>query len=164
LQARVSKLLVEALLATRSSSQGRVRTLLDRSLRLAAADELRRPFREAGPAIGRLLTTNADMLLHHRWLTDPTAPGAEASASHDLDASSTPPAGLASVMVETLTPKELEVLGHLEQLLTTDEIAAEMFVSVNTVRTHVRSVLRKLGVNRRNAAVRKARELGLVSA
>ncbi|HEX5771760.1 MAG TPA: LuxR C-terminal-related transcriptional regulator [Nocardioidaceae bacterium] len=43
-------------------------------------------------------------------------------------------------------------------------MAAEMFVSVNTVRTHVRSVLRKLGVNRRNAAVRKARELGLVSA
>lgn len=164
LAARVSKLLVEALLASRSGSPGRVRSLLDRSLRLAAADELRRPFREAGPAIGRLLTTNADLLLRHRWLTDPTAPRAEASSSHDLDNSSTPPSELASVMVETLTPKELEVLGHLEQLLTTDEIAAEMFVSVNTVRTHVRSVLRKLGVNRRNAAVRKARELGLVSA
>ena len=42
-----------------------------------------------------------------------------------------------------LTKKEQEVLGYLAELLTTDEIAATMFVSVNTVRSHVRSVLRK---------------------
>jgi LuxR family maltose regulon positive regulatory protein len=64
---------------------------------------------------------------------------------------------------EPLTPKELEVLGHLAELLTTDEIAEAMFVSVNTVRTHVRSILRKLGVSRRNAAVRRARELHLLA-
>jgi len=39
-----------------------------------------------------------------------------------------------------------------------------MFISVNTIRTHVRSILRKLGVTRRNAAVRRARELGLLGA
>jgi DNA-binding CsgD family transcriptional regulator len=65
-------------------------------------------------------------------------------------------------IVEDLTPKELEVLGHLAELLTTDEIADKMFVSVNTVRTHIRSILRKLGVNRRNAAIRKARRLHLL--
>jgi ATP/maltotriose-dependent transcriptional regulator MalT len=69
-----------------------------------------------------------------------------------------------SLLVETLTPKEFEVLGHLQELLTTKEIAGEMYVSVNTVRTHVRHILRKLGVTRRYAAVRRARELGLVSA
>jgi LuxR family maltose regulon positive regulatory protein len=37
-----------------------------------------------------------------------------------------------------------------------------MYVSVNTIRTHVRSILRKLGVSRRNAAVRRARELDLL--
>lgn len=68
----------------------------------------------------------------------------------------------ASDLVEPLTAKELEVLGHLQELLTTEEIALRMFVSVNTVRTHVRSILRKLAVSRRNAAVRKARQLGLV--
>ncbi|HSJ22607.1 MAG TPA: LuxR C-terminal-related transcriptional regulator [Nocardioidaceae bacterium] len=41
-------------------------------------------------------------------------------------------------------------------------MAEKMFVSVNTVRTHVRSILRKLGVNRRYAAVRKARMLGIL--
>ena len=66
-------------------------------------------------------------------------------------------------MLEDLTPRELEVLGHLAELLSTEEIASAMFVSVNTVRTHVRSILRKLGVPRRNAAVRRARELELIA-
>ncbi len=70
----------------------------------------------------------------------------------------------ATLVVERLTEKELEVLGHLAELLTTEEIAETMFVSVNTVRTHVRNILRKLGVPRRNAAVRRARELNLLPA
>jgi len=64
--------------------------------------------------------------------------------------------------VVPLTAKEREVLGYLGELLTTDEIAATMFVSVNTVRSHVRSILRKLGASRRNEAVRRAWELGLL--
>ncbi|HEU4511656.1 MAG TPA: LuxR C-terminal-related transcriptional regulator [Nocardioidaceae bacterium] len=164
LHARIARLLVEALQADRSSSTLRARALLDQALRLAAPEGLRRPFRESGPALERLLTDNADLLLQHRWLTDPTALGAEAAPPRHVVASQAPLGEPQAVLVETLTPKELEVLGHLEELLTTEEIAAQMFVSVNTVRTHVRSVLRKLGVNRRNAAVRRARELGLVSA
>ena len=74
------------------------------------------------------------------------------------------PPSESTLAVEPLTPRETEVLWHLEELLTTDEMAATMFVSVNTVRTHVRSVLRKLGVDRRNAAVRRGRELGLIPA
>ncbi len=65
-------------------------------------------------------------------------------------------------LVSPLTGKEREVLGLLADLLTTDEIAATLFVSVNTVRSHVRSILRKLGVTRRNQAVRRAWELGLL--
>jgi LuxR family maltose regulon positive regulatory protein len=61
-----------------------------------------------------------------------------------------------------LTKKEQEVLGYLAELLTTEEIASTMFVSVNTVRSHVRSILRKLGVTRRNEAVRRAWELRLL--
>lgn len=67
-------------------------------------------------------------------------------------------------LIEPLTAKEQEVLGHLAELLSTDEIAAAMFVSVNTVRTHVRNILRKLAVGRRNDAVRRARALNLLGA
>ena len=63
---------------------------------------------------------------------------------------------------QSLSAKELEVLEHLADLLTTEEIASAMFISVNTVKTHVRSILRKLAVSRRHQAVRRARELGLV--
>lgn len=47
-------------------------------------------------------------------------------------------------------------------MMTTEEIAADLFVSVNTVKTHLKSVYRKLGVNRRNEAVHRARELRLL--
>jgi LuxR family maltose regulon positive regulatory protein len=65
-------------------------------------------------------------------------------------------------MVESLTKREREVLDHLGALLSTEEIAQLMFVSVNTVKSHVRSILRKLGAGRRNEAVRRARALQLI--
>jgi LuxR family transcriptional regulator, maltose regulon positive regulatory protein len=65
-------------------------------------------------------------------------------------------------VIGELSPRELEVLQHLAQMLSTAEVAAAMFVSVNTVRTHIRSILRKLGVARRTEAVRRARELRLL--
>ena len=64
-------------------------------------------------------------------------------------------------VVEQLTPREVEVLTAMSEWLTTEEIAEKLFVSVNTVRTHVRNILTKLGVSRRNAAIREALRLGL---
>lgn len=66
------------------------------------------------------------------------------------------------LLIDPLTPKEAEVLSHLSELLSTEEIADAMFVSINTVRTHVRGILRKLAVSRRSDAVRRARALSLV--
>jgi LuxR family maltose regulon positive regulatory protein len=68
---------------------------------------------------------------------------------------------VAGMRLEPLTPKELEVLNLLADMLDTQEIADQMVVSVNTVRTHIRNILRKLDVHRRNEAVRRARQLGL---
>ena len=50
----------------------------------------------------------------------------------------------------------------MSEWLTTPEIADKLFVSVNTVRTHVRNILTKLGVTRRNAAIREAQRRGLL--
>ena len=59
-----------------------------------------------------------------------------------------PTAAADGFVVEPLTPREQEVLEHLaEEMLPTREIALTMFISVNTVRTHIRSILRKLGVS-----------------
>jgi LuxR family transcriptional regulator, maltose regulon positive regulatory protein len=60
-------------------------------------------------------------------------------------------------IVEPLTENEREVLRNLAELFTTEEIAQTMCVSVKPVKTHVRGILRKLAVSRRNSAIRRAR-------
>jgi LuxR family maltose regulon positive regulatory protein len=61
-----------------------------------------------------------------------------------------------------LSERELEVLRLLPSQLSQREIAAQLYVSFNTVRTHTRVIFRKLGVNSRAEAVTRARELGLI--
>ncbi len=64
-------------------------------------------------------------------------------------------------LVDPLSPRELDVLRLLRTELTWPEIAAELVVSLNTVRSHTKSIFSKLGVSNRRAAVRRAGELGL---
>lgn len=61
-----------------------------------------------------------------------------------------------------LSPRELQLLYELPSLSTTEEIASAMYVSVNTVKTHLRSIYRKLGVTTRREAVLVARQWGLL--
>ncbi|MFC4375204.1 LuxR C-terminal-related transcriptional regulator [Nocardia halotolerans] len=61
-----------------------------------------------------------------------------------------------------LTDTELLVLRQLPSGLTATSIAADLGVSVNTVKTHLRGIYQKLGVNARGAAIARARELGLL--
>ena len=61
-----------------------------------------------------------------------------------------------------LSPRELEVLRLLPSSLSQREMAAELYVSFNTVRTHTRVIFSKLGVTSRREAVSRARELGLL--
>lgn len=63
---------------------------------------------------------------------------------------------------EELTAKELEVLRLLATRLSRREIGQRLYVSLNTVKTHQRALYRKLGVEDRTAAVKRARELGLL--
>ena len=61
---------------------------------------------------------------------------------------------------EALSDAELGVLRLLRTELSQREIGAELFVSVNTVKSHTRSIYRKLGVATREEAVRRASDLG----
>ena len=64
---------------------------------------------------------------------------------------------------EELSPSELRVLRFLPTNLTRPEIARELYVSVNTVNTHIRNIYSKLGARDRSSAVRRARELRLLA-
>jgi LuxR family maltose regulon positive regulatory protein len=65
-------------------------------------------------------------------------------------------------LAEPLSERELTVLRLLVTELTGPQIAAELFISVNTLRTHTKHIFEKLAVAARPAAVRRARELGLI--
>jgi len=66
-------------------------------------------------------------------------------------------------LLEPLRDSELRVLRYLPSDLTAPEIAAELHVSTNTVKTHIRSLYAKLGTHRRHEAVERARALGLLA-
>jgi LuxR family maltose regulon positive regulatory protein len=161
LPAQVGLLLTEAHERVGRGEEDAAVESLERALRLSAPERLRRPFREAPPDVRLMLRSQRDIAQRHGWLEADAhrlRRAAISKRSSDL-ADPTPPE---LVVPEPLTGKEREVLGYLAQLLTTEEIAGAMFVSVNTIRTHVRNVLRKLGASRRNQAIRRARELGIL--
>ena len=64
-------------------------------------------------------------------------------------------------LIEPLSEREIEVLRLLRSELSGPEIAQQMIVSLNTLRTHTKNIFNKLGVNNRRAAVRRAEELDL---
>jgi LuxR family maltose regulon positive regulatory protein len=129
---------------------------------LAAALERARPELQRWPFVDtphqarRLLRTHPRLQAPGAWLN----PSSGAQPRHA--GNSGPAAPVGPEVVQELSDREMEVLRHLAEMLSTAEIAATMFISVNTVRTHIRSILRKLAVSRRNQAVRRAKERGLL--
>ncbi|MEL6890136.1 MAG: LuxR C-terminal-related transcriptional regulator [Actinomycetota bacterium] len=83
---------------------------------------------------------------------------ARVEARHGLADSST----IATELVEHLSDRELAVLRYLPSQLSQREIASELYVSVNTVKTHCKAIYRKLGVDGRKPAVQVARDHGLL--
>ena len=70
--------------------------------------------------------------------------------------------GRAMSPVEVLTDRETAVLQYLPTLMSNAEIAAGLHLSINTVKSHLKAVYRKLGVEGRRDAVLRGRELELI--
>ncbi|GGK41920.1 hypothetical protein GCM10010124_38420 [Pilimelia terevasa] len=111
-------------------------------------EQRRRPVIEEGAWVRRLIQIRPDVLSGHDWLAFPRPRPAEDPA--------------AAPVVEELTDRETEVLDRLAAGLSSDDIADDMYLSVNTVKTHLRNIYRKLGTPGRSAAARRARELNLL--
>ena len=73
-----------------------------------------------------------------------------------------PPAVNPRDLPEPLTQRELTILRFLATSMSTSEIADELCLSVNTVKTHLAAIYRKLPAGRRREAVVRARELELI--
>jgi LuxR family maltose regulon positive regulatory protein len=146
----VRTLLARAEAAECDADQVTARRLALRALDTARPEQLRRPFLEAGPWLARALHGRA--VPDDPWLP-PAIVGSRPSA---------PLLAAHAVVVEPLSAREYDVLRCVAEMKSTEEVAAELYLSVNTVKSHLKSIFRKLSATRRGEAVRRARELELL--
>ena len=150
--------LITALAADHLRNDHAALSALDRALAAAEPENLRRPFVALG-------NRRLEAMLKHRLRLS-------ASGGHDargfaamileelgpVDRVTT----VTTPLAEPLTDREQVVLTHMPTLKTNEEIAAELYVSINTVKAHARAIYRKLEVPNRREAVNRARQLGLI--
>jgi LuxR family transcriptional regulator, maltose regulon positive regulatory protein len=132
---------------------------LARALTLAEPEGYVRMFAGEGPPMASLLRRVSKQ--RSRWDYVRRLLNACSRAGGTTPVGQTAAAG--QRLVEPLSERELEVLRLLASDLDGPDIARELTVSLNTLRTHTRNIYAKLGVNNRRAAVRQAAELHLLS-
>jgi LuxR family maltose regulon positive regulatory protein len=118
-----------------------------RALDLAESEGLAYPFIAAGPSVLALLEA---------------VPGPNRSFAELVSRGGRSSAAPTPELASPLTSRERELLQYLPTRMTNGDIAAKSYISVNTVKTHMVHLYRKLGVADRDAAVAKAEELGLL--
>lgn len=146
--------LVAALAASRLRRDAQSLTSFTEAVDIAAEHGIVRPFLLAGEAARPLLARHRSLVGRHPAFTS------------ELLAATTParttPSAPAAAPSEPLTERELSVLAYLPTYMKSNDIADDLFLSVNTVKSHLQAIYRKLGVSSRQDAVHRARDLGLI--
>jgi LuxR family maltose regulon positive regulatory protein len=144
----IEAFLVETEVALQAGEDARARRALDRALSLSESMDVLYPLVFAPTEVAELLTRQLGKLgVSERFA------GRVLLARRSLSA---------SPVTVSLTERERSVLRLLPTLRSFDEIADDLTVSPNTVKTHVRAIYTKLGVRKRRDAVAVALERGLV--
>ena len=143
-------------LADHAAALGALRRALD----LAAPERYYRVFVEGGMPVRLLLADHLHRDTTHHLLVAALLERFRAAAGRDGPANGRPAAPAA--LVVPLSDRERVVLRYLSSRLSASEIADELYVSLNTVKTHIKSIYRKLDTNRRWDAVKRARQLQLL--
>jgi LuxR family maltose regulon positive regulatory protein len=149
----VERAVLRALAHRAAGNEAEALAALEEALALAEPEGIRRPLLEAGPALRDLLARHLRRSASHRWFAAELLRRLEGSGGNGA---------MPAELLEPLSPREGEVLRYLPTMMSNADIAAELFVSVNTVKTHVKSIYRKLDATRRPDAVRRARQLHLL--
>ena len=150
----VQAFLLQAIACDGLGDAGAARRALERALDLAEPERLLFPFLyDPAPALlerhRRLGTAHAGLIADILNVLAGSEPGSQPSAPRRLR--------------EPLSSAETRVLRYLPTRLSAPEIADQMYLSVNTVKTHMRHLYDKLGVHRRHEAVEQARALGMLA-
>ncbi|HEY6276396.1 MAG TPA: LuxR C-terminal-related transcriptional regulator [Streptosporangiaceae bacterium] len=152
---RLHAWLVDARVSYGRGDRARCHRSLASALRLAEREQIRLPFALERGWLGPVLRRDPELARSHQHLLAAVLPPGQIPAQ---------PAPYPDQMpvTEPLTEREREVLRHVSGMLNTAEVASEMYISVNTVKTHLKSIYRKLAAAHRGEAVRRARQLELI--
>jgi LuxR family transcriptional regulator, maltose regulon positive regulatory protein len=134
---------------------------LEHALTLAEPEGCVRIFVDEGPAMAELLTRVSTSRKDRTPSLDEFIRTLLAALEKRTPAR-TPRGSSPEPLTSLLSERERDVMKLLGTDLNGPEIARELFISLNTLRTHTKSIFGKLGINNRRAAVRRARELGLL--
>ena len=154
IRSQVTALCLEALAQNASSNPSQAAKSLSAALEIGQAKGFRRLFLDEGTRLAALLQTLLPMLTQRRLSLYATT----LLHSFNPELAASPHA---SPLVEPLSQQELRALRLLVAGLSNREIAEELVVSINTVKTHLKSIYGKLNVNSREEAREVARELHL---
>jgi LuxR family maltose regulon positive regulatory protein len=150
---RISVWVLDALAADVEADHERASASLEQALDRAESNGYHRPFTELGAPMLPLLHRQLRRGTAHRSLIDDLLHELEQPRENGCPR---------ALLVERLSDREAVVLRFLPTMMSNHEIASELFVSVNTVKTHLKSIYRKLDVMDRRDAVRRGRELELL--
>lgn len=157
---RIEAWLLDALAADRLGLVGAVCVALSEAVAAAAAEGVHRPFLAAAAPLAELLDRHRDLV--RVGVADADGAPDPGNRNENRNGNGVPGEPPGTSPVEPITEREAVVLRYLPTLLTAREIAAELYVSPNTVKTQLKSIYRKLGVGTRRQAVDRARRLRLI--
>lgn len=137
---------------------------LETALRMAEEEDLRRGFAAGGHRLRTLIESVAPMMPVYSPVAAVLTATLDAAMrdSRPYPGRNSQDAVPAGSTIPPLTDRELTVLRYLQGTLSHVEIAALLYISVNTVKTHVKNIYSKLGANQRKDAIRRGRELRLL--
>jgi LuxR family maltose regulon positive regulatory protein len=152
-------LLLQALALHAEGEPAQAVAPLKRALTLAEPGGFVRAFVDEGPPMARLLhlvvgCDGAAARYARRLLA--------AYPTSEPEQATPPGQATPQALIEPLSARELEVLALIAEGLTNPEIAARLYLSLNTVKAHTRNIYGKLGVHSRTKAVARARALGIL--
>jgi LuxR family maltose regulon positive regulatory protein len=153
---QVQRLLLDAELAIEHANHERAELLVDRALRAAAREQLHTTVGSAGTWLRSFVAGNSALSSRHSGFLAAMPQLATSVLQNGQSYAAAP-----DVFVVPLTTRETDVLRLLADFCSNSEIAADLVLSLNTVKTHMRSLFQKLSVTRRADAVRRGRSLGL---
>ena len=150
LRSTVERRIRSAFVLQRAGRSGAAGTQIVAAAALAETEALLAPFADAPLALSLLRTSAPSRPLRHLRPLLESVPDPDRRATANAH------------LVESLTAREVGVLEYLPSRLTNSEIAEQLYISVNTLKTHLRSIYRKLQVDDRDDAVARASSLGLL--